>query len=154
MNEIGEAITLWTVRLAFGCYVAAVSARGASFRPWWTAGFLLYVAHVGAAFEFVHGWSHGAAWRETERQTAELMGSGWGGGLWFNYVFGVLWAADVWRLWREADWGQWWNWLVHGFFAFLFFNATVVFGRGPIRWVGIAGFAWMAIVHGLRWSRK
>jgi hypothetical protein len=36
---------------------------------------------------------------------------------------------------------------VHAFFAFMFFNATVVFAAGPVRWLGLAataalGFVW------------
>ena len=141
IDPFGQALTLWTVRAAFAAYVAALTFRS---RILWTAGFILFLAHVAAAFEFHHHWSHDAAWRDTERQTAEVMGRGWGGGIWFNYIFAVVWAADVYRQWRDRHWGRSWIVFVQAFFAFLFFNATVVFGHGPIRWFGAASFAWLA----------
>ena len=146
----GEAFTIWTVRLATLLYVAALAIwlTANSLRGWqlarltWTAAFLCYVAHVYGAFEFVHGWNHTAAYVETARQTDELFGLAWGGGIFFNYAFTILWLAD-------AIW--WWSdpeghrrrprsitGAIHGFLAFMFFNGAVVFGSGPVRWFGIA----------------
>ncbi|MEZ5401433.1 MAG: hypothetical protein R2729_17310 [Bryobacteraceae bacterium] len=147
MNPPGEAITLWTVRAAFACYLIALHPRLEPRRAWWTAGFAFFAAHVAAAFHFYHHWSHAAAWLDTQRQTAALMGGrGWGGGLWFNYVFAAVWAADVARTWLGAKWGRPWRIFVQVFFAFLFFNATVVFGHGAIRWTGAAGFLWLGLL--------
>jgi hypothetical protein len=96
---------------------------------------------VWCAFAYFHHWSHAAAYRETARQTGELTGWRWGGGLFFNYVFAVAWLGDV--LW-------WWlapggfarrsprlHALWHGFFFFMVFNGAVVFARGPGRWLGV-----------------
>jgi hypothetical protein len=64
------------------------------------------------------------------RQTAELFGVRWGGGLYVNYVFTAIWAADVaWVWWDEAGYrkrAKWVSAAVHGFLAFMFFNGAVV----------------------------
>ena len=91
----GEAFTIWTVRLATLLYVAALaiwvtanSPRGRKIaRLGWTAACLCYLAHVYGAFAFMHGWSHASAYLETARQTQELFGLAWGGGIYFNYLF-------------------------------------------------------------------
>ena len=151
----GKILTLWTIRAAAALYVASViawiSRRDRSARVTWTLACLLYQAHVGCAFNFYHHWSHSAAYEDTSRRTAQLLGMSWGGGLYFNYIFTVVWILDViwwWRgvaLYRSRP--QWMHASVHTFFAFMFFNATVVFATGPVRWLGLAatatlGFIW------------
>jgi len=63
-------------------------------------------------------------------------------GLYLNYVFTVVWVADAaWWLLSAASYARrprWINATVHGFMAFMFFNATVVFGKGATRWLGAA----------------
>ena len=148
----GELLTRWSVRLALALYVAALcvflSSRGLPSwdrraRWLWTGGLAAFLVHVVRAFHYYHGWSHSAAWRDTARQTGELTGWNWGGGVWFNYAFAAVWAADV--LW-------WWlgglcdyrnraaavAWPIHAFLAFIAFNATVVFETGTVRWSGVA----------------
>jgi hypothetical protein len=136
----GQAFTLWAVRAAACCYAAAVALslrRLPHARSLWTLGFLLYLAHVWGAFEFFHGWSHGAACAETAKQTAETFGVRWGGGLYFNYAFTLAWAFDcAWWWTRGGDYpGKAW---LRAFLAFMFFNGVVVFGRGAVRWTGLA----------------
>ncbi|MCZ6793274.1 MAG: hypothetical protein O7J95_06635 [Planctomycetota bacterium] len=123
---------------------AATSRRTLS-----TAGFLVFLAHVGCAFHFYHGWSHDSAYRETAQRTAEVLGVAWGGGLYFNYAFTLGWALDTlwWWLaperyhrnahsWRVA-WGV--------YFAFLAIQSTVVFGTDWVRWIGAGAAAvWLA----------
>jgi hypothetical protein len=108
----------------------------------WTAGCLFYLLHVYAAFEHFHGWSHAAAYAETARQTSELFGIHWGGGLFFNYVFTLVWLADVVWWWRGvevyASRPRWAAATIHVFLAFLFFNGAVVFASGFSRWAGLA----------------
>jgi hypothetical protein len=108
--------------------------------------------HTACAFQFYHHWSHRAAYEATARQTAEVVGLSWGGGLYANYVFAALWAAD-------ACW--WWygpesclarprslEWAVQGFLGFIAFNATVVFGTGAVRWMGLAACLFLAALWG------
>jgi hypothetical protein len=95
-----------TAALAIVAWAAAewLRRRGprnaeAAARILWTAGVVLLGAHTLAAFHFVHGWSHQAAADETARQTAELIGLRWSGGVFVNYAFLAMWAADA---------GWWW----------------------------------------------
>jgi hypothetical protein len=151
----GKILTLWTIRAAATLYVASVIAwirrRDRSARVTWTVACLLYLAHVVCAFDFYHHWSHSAAYEDTSQRTARLLGMSWGGGLYFNYIFTVVWMLDViwwWRgvaLYRSRP--QWVHTSIHTFFAFMFFNATVVFATGPVRWLGLVataalGFIW------------
>jgi hypothetical protein len=133
--------------LALVLYIAALlvmlqRSTGPLARMLWTAACLLYLAHVAAAFHFVHGWSHQAAYLDTARQTEALLGVRYGGGLYWNYVFTLLWSADVaWWWYSPAGYRNRDRRLqagVHGFLAFMFFQATVVFGRGLVRLFGVA----------------
>ena len=100
----GEFLTHWTARTALALYVLGLVVRlmAAGRRPWpnlarlcWSAGCLAFLLHVVSAFHFSHHWSHRAAYEATARQTAEVVGLDWGGGLYANYAFAALWAADV-----------------------------------------------------------
>ena len=159
----GELVTIWTVRAATLLYIAAISflltartlcGRRAA-RLAWSIGCLLYLAHVWGAFQFFHGWSHQAAYEETARQTGELFGLAWGGGLYFNYLFTLVWLADVIWWWsHEGSYRgrpRWIATLIHGFMAFMFFNGAVVFASGFSRWVGLAA---MPILLLLWWRAR
>jgi hypothetical protein len=142
--------TQWTIRLALALFVLSLLGkeepgrhpRGGLGRLAWTAGCLAYLLHVVCAFQFYHHWSHALAYQDTARRTEEVVGWSWGGGLYVNHVFTLVWVADV--VW-------WWcspesharrlglRLAVRGFMVFMAFNATVVFGQGIIRWLGLAG---------------
>ena len=154
--------TLWTARISFLLYVLALGlrllGRDRSARIAWAAGFGVFVAHMVAAFQLEHHWSHADAYAATARKTAALTGLDWGGGLYANYVLAVVWLLDV----------VWWvlgprSYLrrpvaveaaVQGFFAFLWFNATVVFGHGPMRPIGAVAFGLLAILAANRLRRR
>jgi hypothetical protein len=150
MPDPGLAVTVWTARLAVACYAVRVLADAGGFgslrlRRWvWTAGWACFVLHLAAAFACVHGWSHEAAYRETARRTAAVTGLDWGGGLWVNYGFLLLWTADVAAWWAVGpEYPRRWRRtyvVVQAVFAFLMFNATAVFGPAFWRPV-VAGFA-------------
>src|SRR5262245_22322917 len=104
MMDPVELLTRWTVRVALALYVLGLALRigargsrprltGARFA--WTAGWLLFLLHVACAFHYYHDWKHAVAYQATARQTAEVVGLDWGGGLYANYAFTLLWAADV-----------------------------------------------------------
>ena len=156
MNR-GELLTRLTVWLALCGYALGatmlLAARGRAHWPararWaWTFGCAFFLAHVGCAFAFFHGWSHTAAYRETARQTAELTGLHWGGGLFLNYIFALAWIADTMWWWlAPANFARRPPWLTaawQGFLFFMVFNGTVVFGNGPVRWFGAAICAGLA----------
>jgi hypothetical protein len=158
----GEFLTRWTVRAAFGLYVAAIAwrlqagsspgRRSRTARGLWTLACLAFAAHVALAFHFFHGWSHADAYRQTARQTAELTGVESGLGLYLNYTFLAAWAADVALAWRRGDGGgggagrlrRVASAALHAFMAFMWFNATVVFPTGPTRWAGLVAFGLLA----------
>jgi hypothetical protein len=115
----------------------AGSTRG---RWAWTLGVLAMLAHTAAAFHLRHDWSHVIAHAETARQTRAVTGLDWGGGLYVNYAFLLVWTADV--LW-------WWlspaafgrrpraiDIVVRGFLLFMFVNGAIVFVPGPMRVLG------------------
>lgn len=157
MMETGELLTRWTVRIAMALYVASLATRNFSTR-WsrlaWTAGCVLYLFHVACAFEYYHHWSHAEAYVSTARQTAEVVGLDWGGGLYFNYAFTLIWLADACWWWAAEESYQarprWIDWTVHGFLGFIAFNATVVFATGFSRWMGIASCVLLVFVA-IRW---
>jgi len=127
--------------------------RGA--RIFWTAACACYLAHVIAAFQFRHHWSHLAALQETARQTQEVFGVNSGVGLYFNYAFTLVWIADVVWWWRAGLDGyrarpRSITVAIQLFFAFMFFNATVVFGSPFMRWFGIASVLILAVVAASR----
>lgn len=157
-GELLTRITIWAAVAGYAAGVAAIalSARRAGWdraaRMAWTVACAALLAHVACAFNFHHGWSHGAAYLDTARQTEEVFGLDWGGGLYINYALMAGWVLDVTCWWlRGPDFyrRRWWPpaaaW--QAFLLFIFFNATVVFKGGPARWAGLAvcagvGLAW------------
>jgi len=157
-SPVGELLTRLSIWLALIAYAIGTAlllephgqARHRAQARWvWTLGCLFFLSHVVCAFDFYHHWSHDAAWRETARQTAQLTGWHWGGGLYFNYVVAAGWLADV--LWWWTAPGsfdqrpRWVTGLWHGFLFFMVFNGAIVFGHGPVRLLGLLICAVLAI---------
>lgn len=147
----GEALTLWTIRLALAAYfgrlvieltcVPRTPVIERLARWLWTIGGLFLWLHVACAFEHFHAWSHASALAQTARDTAAVTGFDWGGGLWINYFVMLLWAGDVVWWWlaplsHQAR-GRAWEIAWQGGLAFIVFNALVVFKTGPLRWTGL-----------------
>jgi hypothetical protein len=143
-----------TVRVSLLFYAAAAVlmlrlrpgdwAAGGPARWCWTLAWAAYGVHLGFAAEF-HGWSHDAAVAHTDRRTG-----GYGHGIHVSHLFTLLWTLDVIAWWaRPAAYAArpvWWGTALHAFMAFLWFNATVVYETGPIRWAGLAVFGLLAVV--------
>jgi hypothetical protein len=150
--EAGAELIRWTVRLAFAAYAGRLALdlawraggerKDRTARWLWTAGCMLLWAHVISAFEFVHHWSHDDAYNRTAIETAEKVGLAWGGGIYFNYLFMLLWAGDVvWWWWQPASYAVRSRFVavpLHAYLAFILFNATVVFKEGWLRYAGLA----------------
>lgn len=147
-GELVTRSTIWIAIAAYtlGCVVFATARRQSDGDRWarvaWTIGCVALVAHYLVAFNFYHAWSHASAYSETARRTAEVFRINWGGGLFINYGFACVWAADVaWWWFAGLDAYRrrpWWITLVwHGFLLFIIFNATVVFKTGLTRWIGL-----------------
>lgn len=132
--DAGQEVTIWLARASAASYLVAVmllwSRSKTHARLAWTIGLLLYLLHVFGAFHYFYDWSHSIAYRETARQTNELFGVNWGGGLYLNYLFTLVWVADCAWWWRSpigyASRSRAISRSVHGFLAFMFVNATVV----------------------------
>jgi hypothetical protein len=127
-----------------------ISSRPGRIARWcWVLAWLAYLIHVAVAFHFAHHWSHQEAMRHVEKV------SGFGPGIFVSYLFTLVWTIDVlWWLWRPGDYAHrplLINRTLHGFMAFIIFNATVVYESGVIRWLGIGLF----VVLGWRlWRRR
>ncbi len=143
----GELLTKGTVWVALTAYTFACGGMMREFqavgvRGLWTLGCGTFLLHVACAFGLYHGWSHTDAYRETARQTEAMTGMEWGGGLYFNYLFAVLWFGDVLWWWlspvghagRPRAVGS----VLHAFLFFLVVNGAFVFVPGPMRWYGLS----------------
>ncbi len=158
MNK-GELLTRITIWLALAGYAIGASvyllSRGrrswdAAARMAWTFGCASLMTHVAFALHYYHNWSQASAYRETARQTAEMTGLDWGGGLFINYALLLGWVIDVvWSL-RSLDAYRNRSWVLaaawQGFLFFIIFNATVVFKTGPLRWIGLGLCLWLAFL--------
>ena len=150
MEMDAEDLARWSARAAFVLYISALAfwPKEKRVRWLWTMACAAMLIHVGIAFDQVHHWSHHAAYEATASQTASVTGLNWGGGVYANYTLLLVWLADV--LW-------WWGnpesyakrprsatWSIHGFLAFMWFNAAVIFAHGWMRWAGWVGFLILA----------
>ena len=153
MAELLTRVTIWIALALFaGSAVVRRSQRGGgraalalSFTGW-----TLFVGHVLLAFDTHYAWSHAVAYAETAEQTAALTGLDWGGGLYVNCLFGLVWLGEL----------AWWGLdapgyhgrprsvelAVRGFFVFMVLNGAVIFVAGPQRWLGVA------LVTALAWA--
>ena len=140
-------ITIWLALVGYAAGLASlIVAQGRNSlrkkaRNFWTFGCAVFLAHVFCAFNYYYEWSHVVAYNETARQTVEVVGEGWGVGVYVGYFFTLLWSGDV----------VWW-WLspqtharrpkiltatLHLFMFFIIFNGTVVFKSGMSRLLGV-----------------
>ena len=145
-----NVITLITIRIALVCYALAVAGWLAGYRMQrfrillrllWTIGCVSFIAHVVAAFQFTHHWSHQAAIQSTAQQTHQLIGWAFGEGLYFSYFFLFIWLVDVAYWWLNPDVYEsrsiWIDIGIHGYLFFIAFNGAVIFESGVTRIGGI-----------------
>jgi hypothetical protein len=144
-----QCLTRGTVWLALSLYVAGEMVKtarragesGAVARWLSSVGCAAFLGHVASAFQFYHDWSHSAAYADTARQTAELFGWNWGGGIYFNDLFALLWIGDAAWAWAKPTGYHtrptWTIWIVRTFFWFMILNGAVVFARGAVRGYGL-----------------
>ena len=160
---LGVAITHWTIRLALIGFASALavticSGGGSGFRWYrllWTAGCGLFMLHVISAFQFFYQWSHSIAVAETAAQTEVLIGTPFGRGIWFSYLFALVWTADVAWAWgaeesyrrRSAAYSA----VIVGYLCFIAFQGAVVFEAGVVR--PLALLASVGLLLLLWWTR-
>jgi hypothetical protein len=116
----------------------------------WTWGCLSCLFHLAVAFHVGHAWSHRAAYRHVEDA------SGFGPGLFVNYLFAAVWVADAAWAWVAFDAylkrPAWVKWAVVGFMGFVVVNAAVVFGSDWLMrlfWV-----VWLSMPVVLEWGNR
>lgn len=150
-----DAIIRWTARLAVACYVGRLCCDASGPRVdvqragrWlWTLGFGFYLLHVMAAFQFLHKWSHSAAYEHVRQRSLNDIGWDSGFGIYVNYGFTLLWAMDVFLWWRRLDRpkSSLHFWIIQFAFGFMMFQATVVFG--PRFWLPVCGAVILILVR-------
>jgi hypothetical protein len=141
--ELRHQDTLSTARLAMALQVFAwcrliVTAEARTTRLVWTLGAATLVVHIVMAFGLAHGWSHQAA-VDRVREVG-----GFGGGILVSYTFVLVWLGDA-AWWWLAPAGRarrprWVAATVHGFLAFVTFNATEVYVTPGMRVIYAAAF--------------
>jgi hypothetical protein len=117
-------------------------------------GALLCIAHIVIVMGLRHGWSHDAAVRDTARQTMKVFGVAFGAGAYVNYVFVVVWLAEL-GWWRRdplgyARRGPLAAWLLRGFYFVILVNAAVIFVRPQFRIAGLALLVFWVLGAGLK----
>jgi hypothetical protein len=117
-------------------------------------GALLCIAHIVIVMGLRHSWSHDAAVRDTARQTTEVFGVAVGAGVYVNYVFVMVWLAEL-GWWRRdpsgyARRGRLVVWLLRGFYFVILVNAAVIFVRPQLRLVGLALVGFWVLGAGFR----
>lgn len=141
LQPVGTDVTNGEIRLTaqlpvlFWClswHIAWVRRPGATAAQFiWALGSVLCLVHVAVAFHLGHGWSHANAWEHTRQA------GGYGYGIFVNYAFLLVWLADA--AWASVAFGsytarpRWLHWGVHGFLAFVVFNAAFVFAGWETR---------------------
>jgi len=111
MNLAPQSIA-WTIRAALVVYFAYLMLRilvpdrrkvWPAERALWTLGCGVFLVHVLCAFAFAYRWSLAYAYEQTAMQTEAVVGLRFGGGVYFNYAFTLLWIADVAWAWLAAE---------------------------------------------------
>lgn len=153
---IGNLAISWSIRAALVAYFAALVLRmgrgclSPGPRYLWLAGCACSWLHLAAVFHFAHNWSHQAATEHIAERTAMVVGWAFGAGIWFNYLFNLLWLTDAlwWTLQPKNYCARpaWQNLSIHGFLLFMVVNATVVFETGLSRWLGTVGVLSVVLV--------
>lgn len=147
-TDVESLATVWSIRLALVCLFVTFSCqilkRYSTLAKWcWFLGSLFSLLHAMAAMGWYHDWSHAAALEDTAKQTQELLGWRVGSGLYFNYLFVLLWLADsIWWLAKPKSFGsrpRILHFAVWGFLAFIAFNGAIVFESGITRSTSIVG---------------
>jgi hypothetical protein len=155
----GDWLIAWSIRwamLAFFVVLAWLVSRPSgqalnfNWKLVWTAGFLLSVLHVLAAFHFVHHWSHREALLATAVETQQKLGFDYGIGVYFNYLFLAVWGLDILYAWCPVKWSSKFveRLVMAGrcYLLFIAFNSLVVFESG---WLRIFGAVASALILGI-----
>jgi len=139
-------IVLATIAWAIGEALMRRSPRSDRLaRVSWTVGVVLTLLHVVLAFDLTYAWDHEAAVQATVSQTLALVGWGWRGSIYINYLFLAIWTADACWWWlapaSHATRARWIEMTRLALFTFMFFNGAVIFASGFGRAIGTISIA-------------
>ena len=113
----------------------------ATVRAVWSVGAVALLAHILWTLTAVHHGSLREAYEHTADQTERVMGVRIGEGLYVNFAMLLIWVGDAVAWFAIPSWNRTRRKIVfplNAVFAFLFFNATIVFGTPSARWLGLA----------------
>lgn len=117
----------------------------------WGFGAICSLVHAVITMGHYHDWQHGLAFADTARQTKELLGAEVGYGIYFNYVFVLLWLIDAtWMVAAPENYRRRWRWIgytIHGYLLFIAFNGAVVFADGHVRWISLLAIVGIVLVR-------
>jgi hypothetical protein len=146
-----NALLYWMVWLSLIAFAAGELAKSRRYAGAWSisaTGAILLAAHIVLAMAVRHGWSHASALEATAQQTSDMFGISWGGGVYVNYVFAVVWIAElfVWRQWPEgyASRPGWIRWSLRAFYFVIIVSAAFIFATGWRRGIGAVVLALLA----------
>ena len=135
-----DALLYSTVWSSLSLFAIAEVARDRTTRPWpraaSAAGLALMAAHIVIAMAWRHGWSHASSVVATAQQTREVYGLDWGGGVYVNYVFAIVWGLSLVPWVRGAGVPRFWVLITRAFFLIVIANAAIVFAAGWRRALG------------------
>jgi hypothetical protein len=163
VDDFAIRITAW-LSLAAWVYAewsrAAAGDQAGAPRTTFTAGLLAMVVHSALAFALRYDFSQEAALLDAARQIEEVTGRPSSPrGFYANHAFMAWWSLEAAAWWRDpagyAGRALVLVWASRLVFAFMFANGAIVFARGPVRALGVAGLlaviaAWAAQA---RWRR-
>ena len=149
-----DALLYLTVWISLSLFALAELARGRTVRGWpravSAAGLALMIVHILIAMGARHDWQHTSAMAATAQQTREVYGVAWGGGVYVNYVFTIVWGLWLVPGCQGARAPRFWGQIARGLFLIVIGNAAVVFAAGWRRWLGVA----IVVVLALAWFRR
>gem|GEM_PF-723195 len=149
---LGQQMVNLTIWISLVFYLAAVAVlflvvddrkQYKTYRILWSLGCIFSLIHVFCAFHFVHDWDHQAAVKHTIIETERVIGLRFEYGIYFNYLFLLVWTIDCFV--KEPN--IWWSRLVHIYMLIIIISATVVFEDGLIRYIALAVLAILALVY-------
>ena len=130
-----DALLYLTVWISLSLFALAEVARDRTDALWPRAvsavGLALMIVHIFIAMDIRHGWQHSSAVTATAQQTHQVYGIAWGGGIYVNYLFILVWGLAV-----PGFRGSGVR-IAPVFFLIVIANAAIVFAVGWRRVLGV-----------------
>lgn len=142
MLAISIYVSALLYAIALGLILSQRKHTTTLFKVVWAIACSLAAVHAYLALSDVHQWNHQHAFDHIANETERVLGFRFGYGVYFNYLFVIVWTADVIWLWTSPEsYQNRSNRLSSAFHLFLILimvNGAVVFRDGLPRYIGIA----------------